>query len=40
LRETAQSLHSSVPAVKTRLYRARLMLLEALRRPRIRDRGR
>jgi RNA polymerase sigma-70 factor (ECF subfamily) len=40
LRETAQSLHSSIPAVKTRLYRARLMLLEALRRPRIRDRGR
>ena len=34
LRETAQCLQSSIPAVKTRLFRARLMLLTALRRPR------
>lgn len=33
LRETAQCLQSSIPAVKTRLFRARLMLLAALRRP-------
>jgi RNA polymerase sigma-70 factor (ECF subfamily) len=31
-RETAQSLELGVPAVKTRLFRARLMLLAALRR--------
>jgi RNA polymerase sigma-70 factor (ECF subfamily) len=31
-RQTAQSLELSVPAVKTRLFRARLMLLAALRR--------
>jgi RNA polymerase sigma-70 factor (ECF subfamily) len=30
-RETAQSLHLSIPAVKTRLFRARLMLVAALR---------
>jgi RNA polymerase sigma-70 factor (ECF subfamily) len=34
LRETAQCLRSSIPAVKTRLFRARLMLLAALRGPR------
>src|SRR4029077_2595359 len=34
LRETAQCLRSSIPAVKTRLFRARLMLLTSLRRPR------
>jgi RNA polymerase sigma factor (sigma-70 family) len=33
LRETAQWLQSSVPAVKSRLFRARLMLLAALGRP-------
>jgi RNA polymerase sigma-70 factor, ECF subfamily len=33
-RETAQCLQSSIPAVKTRLFRARLMLSSALRRPR------
>jgi RNA polymerase sigma-70 factor (ECF subfamily) len=33
-RETAQCLQSSIPAVKTRLFRARLMLLTSLRRPR------
>jgi RNA polymerase sigma-70 factor (ECF subfamily) len=31
-RETARSLRSSVPAVKTRLFRARLMLLKTLQR--------
>ena len=36
-REIAQSLHLSVPAVKTRLFRARLMLLAALQRSKIRD---
>jgi RNA polymerase sigma-70 factor (ECF subfamily) len=36
-REIAQSLQSSIPAVKTRLFRARLMLLAALQRTRIRD---
>jgi RNA polymerase sigma-70 factor (ECF subfamily) len=36
-REIAQSLQSSIPAVKTRLFRARLMLLVALQRKRIRD---
>jgi RNA polymerase sigma-70 factor, ECF subfamily len=30
IRETAQRLHSSIPAVKTRLFRGRLMLLAAL----------
>jgi len=34
-RETAQSLQSTIPAVKTRLFRARLMLLAALQRSRI-----
>ena len=34
VRETAQCLQSSIPSVKTRLFRARLMLLAALRRPR------
>jgi RNA polymerase sigma-70 factor (ECF subfamily) len=34
LSETAQCLQSSIPAVKTRLFRARLMLVAALRRPR------
>ena len=33
LRETAQWLHSSVPAMKSRLFRARLMISAALRRP-------
>jgi RNA polymerase sigma factor (sigma-70 family) len=33
-RETAQCLQSSIPAVKTRLFRARLMLSAALRRKR------
>jgi len=36
LSETARSLQSSVPAVKSRLFRARLMLLAALRRSKIR----
>ncbi|MCU1337755.1 MAG: polymerase, sigma-24 subunit, subfamily [Bryobacterales bacterium] len=36
-REIAQSLHSSIPAVKTRLFRARLMLLAALQRSNLRD---
>jgi RNA polymerase sigma-70 factor (ECF subfamily) len=36
LREIAQLLHSSIPAVKTRLFRARLMLLAALQRSKIR----
>ncbi|MGD1094638.1 MAG: sigma-70 family RNA polymerase sigma factor [Bryobacteraceae bacterium] len=36
LREAARSLQSSVPAVKSRLFRARLMLLAALRRSKIR----
>jgi RNA polymerase sigma-70 factor (ECF subfamily) len=36
-REIAQSLQSSIPAVKTRLFRARLMLLAALQRTRVRD---
>jgi len=35
-RETAQWLQSSIPAVKTRLLRARLMLLAAIERSRIR----
>ena len=35
-KETAQSLQSSIPAVKTRLFRARLMLSEKLQRTRIR----
>jgi RNA polymerase sigma-70 factor (ECF subfamily) len=35
-RETAQSLHSTIPTVKTRLFRARLMLSTALQRSRIR----
>ena len=35
-RETAQSLESTVPAVKTRLFRARLMLLAAVQRSRLR----
>jgi RNA polymerase sigma-70 factor, ECF subfamily len=34
VRETAKCLQSSIPSVKTRLFRARLMLLAALRRPR------
>jgi RNA polymerase sigma-70 factor, ECF subfamily len=34
LQEIAESLHSSIPAVKTRLFRARRMLLTALQRPR------
>ena len=34
VRETAQCLQSSIPAVKTRLFRARLMLLTALQRTR------
>jgi RNA polymerase sigma-70 factor (ECF subfamily) len=34
IRETAQWLQSSIPAVKTRLFRARHMLLAALRRSR------
>ena len=34
-RETAQSLRSSVPAVKTRLFRARRMLFATLKRSRI-----
>jgi RNA polymerase sigma-70 factor (ECF subfamily) len=33
LRETAQWLHSSVPAMKSRLFRARLMVSAALQRP-------
>jgi len=33
-KETAQALHSSIPAVKTLLFRARLMLLAALQRSR------
>jgi RNA polymerase sigma-70 factor (ECF subfamily) len=37
--EIAQSLQSSVPAVKTRLFRARHMLLDALQRPRMRSVG-
>jgi RNA polymerase sigma-70 factor, ECF subfamily len=35
--ETARSLRLSVPAVKTRLFRARLILLAALRRSQLRD---
>lgn len=35
VRETAQYLQSSIPAVKTRLFRARLMLLAALQRSRV-----
>jgi RNA polymerase sigma-70 factor (ECF subfamily) len=35
-RETAQRLQSSIPAVKTRLFRARLMLSAAIGRSRIR----
>ena len=34
--ETAQSLQSSIPAVKTRLFRARLMLIATLQRSKIR----
>jgi RNA polymerase sigma-70 factor, ECF subfamily len=34
-RETAESLHSTIPAVKTRLFRARLMLYATLQRSRI-----
>jgi RNA polymerase sigma-70 factor (ECF subfamily) len=34
--ETAQCLRSSIPAVKTRLFRARLMLLETLKRSAVR----
>jgi len=34
LQEIAESLHSSIPVVKTRLFRARRMLLTALQRPR------
>jgi len=37
IRETAQRLQSSVPAVKTRLFRARLMLLAVLQRSKIQD---
>ena len=33
MRETARSLQASVPAVKSRLYRARILLSAALRRP-------
>lgn len=33
-RETAQSLQSTIPAVKTQLHRARLMLSSALQKPR------
>jgi DNA-directed RNA polymerase specialized sigma24 family protein len=36
VRETAQRLQSSIPAVKTRLFRARRMLLVVLQRSRIR----
>lgn len=35
-RETAQSLHSSVEAVKARLFRGRLMLLASLRQSKLR----
>src|ERR1700686_3238096 len=35
-REIAQSLHLSIPTVKTRLFRARLLLLTALQRSKIR----
>lgn len=35
-REIAQSLHLSIPTVKTRLFRARLLLLAALQRSKIR----
>jgi len=34
-REIAQSLHLSIPTVKTRLFRARLLLLASLRRSKI-----
>jgi RNA polymerase sigma-70 factor, ECF subfamily len=37
IRETAQRLQSSVPAVKTRLFRARLMLLAVLRGSKIQN---
>jgi RNA polymerase sigma-70 factor (ECF subfamily) len=37
VQETAQSLRSSIPAVKTRLFRARLMLSATLQRSRIRE---
>ena len=37
-REIAQSLQLSIPAVKTRLFRARFMLLAALQRTKLRDR--
>jgi RNA polymerase sigma-70 factor (ECF subfamily) len=36
-RETAQCLKSTIPAVKTRLFRGRLMLVEALQRAGIRE---
>jgi RNA polymerase sigma-70 factor (ECF subfamily) len=36
VQEIAQSLHSNIPAVKTRLFRARLMLLAALQRSKTR----
>jgi RNA polymerase sigma-70 factor (ECF subfamily) len=38
-REIAQSLHLSIPAVKTRLFRARFMLLAALQRTKAGDRA-
>jgi RNA polymerase sigma-70 factor (ECF subfamily) len=38
-RETAQWLKASIPAIKTRLFRARLMLLAALQSSRTRARG-
>ena len=36
VQETAQCLQSSIPAIKTRLFRARLMLLATLRRSKVR----
>jgi RNA polymerase sigma-70 factor, ECF subfamily len=33
MRETARSLHATVPAVKSRLFRARLLLSSALKKP-------
>ncbi len=38
-REIAQSLQLSIPAVKTRLFRARFMLLAALQRTKLRNRA-
>jgi len=38
-REIAQSLHLSIPAVKTRLFRARFMLLTALQPTKVKDRA-